>query len=171
MNIRVFAWIVGALVVTMLGFGIWKLANQWDYERIGQFDTRRNNITGMVEIKDDAGRWTPSFKNDRYAPGIPETDLKGIRLTDGAWGADGILTGRARNPSPNKAVVGRVGFLVRIYYPDGRRLKDRTLRATVNWPAQSSTVFIMDTNLPTPASNQKWTLDMVTAYDADGGSS
>ena len=40
---------------------------------------------------------------------------------------------------------------------------------TVNWSAGSSTPFIIDTNLPTPASNQKWTVDLVTAYDADGG--
>jgi hypothetical protein len=122
----------------------------------------------MVEIKDEAGHWTPSFKNDRYAPGLTEAELKNIRLVDGAWGADGILAGRAENISPAKSVTGRLGFLVRIYYPDGRRLKDRTLRATVDWPAGTSTPFIIDTNLPTPASNQKWTVGLVTAYDADG---
>lgn len=169
MNIRVLLRILAAIAAAGLLFGLWRLFNQWDAERIGTFETRRNNITGMVEIKDEAGRWTPSFKNDRYAPGLAEDDLKNIRLVDGTWGSDGILVGRAQNISPTRAVVGRVGFLVRVYYPDGRRLKDRTLRATVNWPAGASAPFIIDTNLPTPASNQKWTVNLVTAYDANGG--
>ncbi|MES2464211.1 MAG: hypothetical protein V4671_26915 [Armatimonadota bacterium] len=169
MNIRVFVRILVVLVGVGLSFGLWKLFHQWDEEPIGRFETRRNNITGKVEIKDDAGQWSPSFTNDRYAPGLAEADLKIIRLVEGAWGNDGILVGRAKNISTDKAVVGRVGFLVQIYYPDGRRLKDRTLRATVNWPAGVSTPFIIDTNLPTPAPNQKWTVDLVTAYDADGG--
>jgi hypothetical protein len=168
-NIRVLIWFLMALAAAGLVFGVWKLTHQWDEEQIGKFETRRNNITGIVEIKDAEGRWTPSFKNDRYAPGVTEADLKNIRLEDGAWGADGILVGRATNTSATKDVTGRLGFLVQIYYPDGRRLKDRTLRATVNWPAGSSTAFIIDTNLTTPAWNQKWTVDLVTAYDADGG--
>jgi hypothetical protein len=167
-NIRVLLRILAAIAAVGVCFGIWKLLHQWDEARIGTFETRRNNITGIVEIKDDSGKWTPSFKNDRYAPGLTEADLKSVRLMDGAWGDDGILAGRAKNISSTKAIVGRVGFLVRIYYPDGRRLKDRTLRATVNWPAGTSSPFIIDTNLPTPASNQKWTVDLVTAYDADG---
>ncbi len=169
MNIRVLLWVFAVVVVSGLAFGVWKLVNQWDEEHIGKFETRRNNITGIVQIKDSSGNWTASFNNDRYAPGVAEADLKNIRLGDGAWGADGILVGRATNISATKPVAGRLGFLVQIYYPDGRRLKDRTLRATVNWPAGSSTPFIIDTNLSTPASNQKWTVDLVTAYDADGG--
>ena len=169
MNIRVLVRIIVAIVSVGLLFGLWKLFHQWDSQRIGVFETRRNNITGIEEIKDESGQWTPSFKNDRYAPGVDAADLKSIRLVDGAWNANGILVGRAKNISATKAVAGRIGFLVRIYYPDGRRLKDRTLRVTVNWPAGSSTPFIIDTNLPTPASNQKWTVDLVTAYDADGG--
>ena len=169
MNIRVLVRIIAAVVSVGLLFGLWKLFHQWDNERIGVFETRRNNITGIEEIKDEVGQWTPSFKNDRYAPGVDAADLKNIRLVDGAWNAEGILVGRAKNISATKAVVGRLGFLVRIYYPDGRRLKDRTLRVTVNWPAGASAPFIIDTNLPTPASNQKWTVDLVTAYDADGG--
>jgi hypothetical protein len=168
-NIRILVRILATLAAAGLIFGLWRLFHQWDYARIGVFETRRNNLTGILEIKDEAGRWAPSFKNDRYAPGLTEADLKNIRLADGAWGADGILVGRARNISATKAVSGRVGFLIHIFYPDGRRLKDRTLRATVNWPAGSSTPFIIDTNLATPDSNQKWTVDLVTAYDADGG--
>lgn len=168
MKIRVLIRILTAVAVAGALFGLWRLFHQWDNERIGTFETRHNNITGMVAIKDASGNWTPSFKNDRYAPGLTETDLKNIRLVDGAWGAGGILAGRAKNISDTKAVTGRLGFLVRIYYPDGRRLKDRTLRATVNWPAGSSAPFIIDTNLSTPASNQKWTVELVTAYDAGG---
>lgn len=169
MNIRVLVRIIAVILAVGLLCGLWKLFHQWDKERIGTFETRRNNITGIEEIKDESGEWTRSFKIDRYAPGVDGADLKKIRLVDGAWGADGILVGRAKNISAAKAVTGRLGFLVRIYYPDGRRLKDRTLRMTVNWSAGSSTPFIIDTNLPTPASNQKWTVDLVTAYDADGG--
>ena len=169
MNIRVLVRIIAAIALVGLLFGVWRLFHQWDDERIGVFETRHNNITGIVEVKNASGQWTPSFKNDRYAPGVDTADLKNIRLVNGAWNADGILVGRAENISKTKPVVGRLGFLVRIYYPDGRRLKDRTLRVTVNWPAGSSAPFIIDTNLPTPASNQKWTVDLVTAYDADGG--
>jgi len=129
---------------------------------------RRNLVTGMAQIRGRDGAFTASFDQDIYAPGLTTDDLRVVRLNRGAWGADGLLCGEAQNLSTARPVKGRLAFLINVYSVDGRRFKDRTLRATVDWPAGTTQPFLLRTGMATPTRNQRWTVDLVTAFDANG---
>lgn len=172
MNIRTLARILGVLVVLGIAWGIWRIVAQWSYQQIGPYAVRRSVLTGKLQVRGDDGQWTDSLKHDPYAPSLTPDDLKQAQLTAGAWGANGVLCGRARNRSQNHAIQGRIAFRIEIHTFDGKRFKDRTLRETVDWPPGAATPFVLNTGLPTPTATQRWTVDLVpvqAAGDAGGG--
>jgi hypothetical protein len=164
-KIRTFGIGVAILVFGLAVWGVWTLTHQWAYEQVGPYAVRRNVITGIAEVQADDGTWNTGLWHDSAAPILDASDLKEIQLTRGAWGPDGILCGRAVNRSAIESLNGRVAIHIDVSTFDSKRVKDRTLRGVVRWPAGASTPFVLDTQLPTPTPSQKWKVDLVPMYD------
>lgn len=148
MNIRTVIRGGIALVSAGLLYFMYLLINQWQYHRIGSFETRLNRLTGIAEINHN-GTWT-RFQDDPYAEAIPEEKLKRIRIENLAWGPGGLLTGQAVNRLADP-IQGRLAIrIVLRNKKDQRFIRDRSLRVTVDFPPGKPTPFIIRTNLTTP---------------------
>jgi hypothetical protein len=109
---------------------------------------RRNRLTGIAQVK--IGEVWTDYQDDPYSEAIPQERLQDIRLTNVAWGADGLLCVRAENRSETP-VRGRVAFhIIRRKSTDMRMLPDRTLRVTIDIAPKATIPLLIRTNLPTP---------------------
>jgi hypothetical protein len=152
--------IVGCLGVA-LGMTValaWAAVAAWNVQRIGTIEVRRHALTGIVQILRD-GVWQRPFEIDPQAPAVPIAQLRRVRIEDATWGEDGLLTARALVP-PGEDVRGRLVITLLIADSNGRRVRDRSLRVTVQWPAGTTTPFVLDTNLERPGPQQKTTLSL-----------
>lgn len=148
MNIRPLIRGGVALFLAGLLYFIYLLINQWQYLTIGSFEVRRNRLTGIAEIKYN-DKWT-RFQDDPYAEPIPSEKLPRIRIEDLTWGPDGLLVGHAVNRLTTP-IQGRlaVRIILRVK-KDLRFVRDRSLRATVDFPPGKPVPFILRTDLTTP---------------------
>lgn len=137
-----------ALLGAAAGYGVILLLNPWEPLTIGEYTVRRNRITGVAELR-VGDRWT-RFDDDVSATPLPPEYVSRIRIESLAWGPDGILCGKAYNRLANP-LRGRLA--IRIVFrnsKDHRFVRDRSLRATVDFPPMTATPFILRTNLRTP---------------------
>ena len=148
MNIRPLIRGILTLVAAGIIYFIYLLINQWQYHRIGSFDTRLNRLTGIAEIRQN-NQWT-RFQDDPYAEPVPTEKLKRIRIENLAWGPEGLLVGHAVNRLADP-IKGRLAIrIVLRNKKDQRFVRDRSLRVTVDFPPGKPTSFIIRTNLTTP---------------------
>jgi hypothetical protein len=148
MSVRTFLRIAAGVGGALVGYGIYLLATQWQYFRVDAYEVRRNQFTGIAQVR-DAGMWT-NFANDPYGESLSEEQVRWIQVENVAWGPGGLLCARAVNRS-SKRIQGRLAF--RIVLRDaktGKFRRDRSLRATVDLAANRATPFVLRTDLPTP---------------------
>lgn len=141
-------------VLAVAAITLWLTLTQWRYTEIGGITVRKNILTGIVQMRVNDG-WAVPFRNDKDAPRLSGADFVAIRLEGIAWGPDGLLSGYAQNLSPSKPVEGRLAFLVILRGSDGKRIKDRSLPQTVEWPAGQRTPFVLRTGWATPQMSEK----------------
>jgi len=164
MSVRTFLRIAAGICGALLGYGVYLLATQWQYFRIGEYEVRRNQFTGIAQVR-DAGAWT-SFTNDPYGEALSEEPLRWIQVENVAWGPGGLLCARAVNRSSER-IKGRLSF--RIFLRDaktGKFQRDRSLSATVDLAANRATPFVLRTDLSTPDTSKIKTIIALqpTAY-------
>jgi hypothetical protein len=137
-----------ALLGAVAGCGVLLLLNPWEPLTVGEYTARRNRVTGVAELR-VGDRWT-RFEDDLRAAPIPPERVSRLRVEALAWGPDGILCGKVYNRLADP-VRGRLSFrIVFRNVKDKRFVRDRSLRATVDFPPMASTPFILRTNLRTP---------------------
>ena len=142
-----------ALVVVLSGGIVW-VVNAWDYQTIGKVRTRRHLLRGVVEVE-RGGHYISPFEIDPQAPSVTEEHLKSIKITNLAWGDHGLLCGTVVT-APGKPIKGRLVFTIEILETkEGKRVRDRGLRATVDWPADARTEIVLSTDLSKPIRNQQ----------------
>ncbi len=150
MSLRTFGRIAGLLFVTLLVYLGYRLATQWHPEKIGDYEIRRNTVTGIVQIQTPQG-WKTPFADDPYAEGATPDDLRRVQIDDVVWGDKGVLCARARvSGAPDQPVKGRLAFQIRIYSKEKKRFVDKEVRATVDWPGGTDTPFALRTTASTP---------------------
>lgn len=150
MTIKTFGIGCGTLLLLLLGYGVFRLTHLWEYESVGPYAVRRNTLTGIVEIDTGGGSYARSFENNQYADPIPPEDLKRLKIEAPAWDPVGVLCGRA-TVAPGKPIKGRMALEITILDTKlHKRLRDRSMRITMDWPAGASTPFALRTNMTPP---------------------
>jgi hypothetical protein len=141
--------ILAAVGIAFLLYLIYLVAAMWLRVPVPGYEVRRNRFTGIVQVR-DGDRWN-HFRPDPYSASLTAEDFKRLRITDAAWGPGGILCGRAENIS-DQPVTGRVSFriVIREARGQGKFLRDRSLRESVDFPPKRVTPFVLRTNLTTP---------------------
>lgn len=158
---------LGALLLLAFGYIIYLFVTQWETDAVGgKYTIRRNKLTGMVQVERER-RWEPSLDNDIYADAAREADIATTRLTNVAWGDAGVLCATA-NVGPN-GLKGRVAFVILVLDTGKKRVRpERVLRASVDWPANSSIPFALNTGQNTPDRNDlKTVLQIQSLYNAE----
>ena len=144
MQRKLIVWCALALIGGVIAFTV----GGWRYVRIDPLDLRYHVLTGRIEIHDVASRlWRPSFADDPSAAAVPKSDLQEVTLDRLQWGIGGLLVGRA---TTHRAINGRVSVNIVILEPNGTRVRERSLRATVRWPEAKENWFVLDTGLGVP---------------------
>jgi hypothetical protein len=155
-------WALGCLAAGITGIvGIAFSANSWREQKIGVVEVRRHGLTGIVQLK-VSEKWQIPFENDPQAQSIAQIDLDTVKLTNIAWGDGGLLTGTITT-APSKPITGRLSFVVKLLEKsDGsiKRVRDRSLRQTVRWPAGTTQPFVLATGLEGPVRNQSTELTL-----------
>ena len=148
--------LAGVLVLTLLI--IWAIG-AWDYQTIGKIRTRRHVLRGVVEVERE-GRYVAPFEIDPQAPSLTSAQLRSVTVSNLTWGEHGLLCGRVIT-APGKPIKGRLVFGIEILETrEGKRVRDRGLRATVDWPAGSQTDIVLSTDLSKPIRNQQTRLHL-----------
>lgn len=142
-----------AFLLVLTGVSVWAV-NAWEYQTIGKIHVRRHVLRGVVEVERQ-GHYIAPFQIDPQAPSLTTDDLKSIKITELAWGENGLLCGRVVT-APGKPIKGRLVFTVEILETkEGKRVRDRGIRATVDWPAGAETDIVLSTDLSKPIFNQQ----------------
>jgi|GEM_PF-6059036 hypothetical protein len=148
MTIKTLGIMTAVAVVGVLVYVASLIVAPWETQTIGSYTIRRNKLSGLAEVR-VGERWT-RFEDDLYAEPLHPEILKRLRVSEVVWGKDGILCGTVNNRLANP-VKGRLAFRIVIRNKkDLRYIRDRSLRATVDFPAGSTTPFILRTGLSTP---------------------
>ena len=148
MKVSALPKIAGVIAIALIVLVISLLATQWRPLSFGGYEVRQNRLTGIAQVK-DGDRWK-DYQDDPYSTGIDAVRLADIRLSNVAWGPDGLLCVRATNRS-SQPFQGRIAFrIVERKLSDNRALPDRTLRVTVNIAPNQTIPLLIRTNLPTP---------------------
>lgn len=152
MKKKLIGWGVGSVgVLALLCLWAW---NAWEYQSIGPFHTRRHLVRGVVEIE-RAGKYIAPFAIDPQATPLTPAELATVKLTEVTWGEHGLLCFRATT-APQKPIKGRLVFAILITETrDGKRIRDRELRTTVDWPAGATSDIVLSTDLSKPIRNQQ----------------
>lgn len=142
-----------ALLLFFVGITYWAL-NAWEYQTIGTIRVRRHVLRGVVEVE-RGGTYVAPFEVDPQAATVSKEQLKTIKITNLAWGSNGLLCGRVVT-APGTPIKGRLVFGIEILETkEGKRVRDRALRATVDWPAGAQIDIVLSTDLSRPIRNQQ----------------
>ncbi|MFM7322576.1 MAG: hypothetical protein ACKO5K_13775 [Armatimonadota bacterium] len=144
---RRFPLVLGAVAVVLLALGstVWG----WRLVRIGPLLLRYHILTVRVEIRPPGEpEWRTSFLEEPGAAPVRGSLLREVALDQLQWGVGGLLVGRAVT-GPHD-VSGRLAVNLVLLEPNGTRVRERSLRATVRWPKESGNWFVLDTGLGVP---------------------
>ncbi len=121
----------------------------WRQVRIGKLLVRYHVLTGALEMKPEGeANWRPAFSKDPSATPVAKPLLQEVALDRLQWGIGGMLVGRATTgPS---AIEGRLAMNLVLLEPNGTRVRERSLRVTAEWPANSINWFVLDAGLGVP---------------------
>lgn len=148
MKVNILPKIALIVALALSGVAVYQFMVRWQDVSFGGYEVRRNRLTGVAQVK-VGEKWT-DYQDDPYSEGIPVERMQDIRLTNVAWGTEGLLCVRAENRAATP-FKGRVAFrIVQRKLTDSRMLPDRTLRVTVNIPPKTAIPLLIRTNLPTP---------------------
>jgi hypothetical protein len=139
----------------------------WIPVPVPRYEVRSNRFTGIVQVK-DGDRWT-HFRPDPYSEALTREQLQRLRVTDVAWGPNGVLCARGENLS-DQPLTGRIAF--RIILRDakvGKFQRDRSLRESVDFPPRRVTPFVLRTDIPTPDPKTTNTLIVLEPAATSGG--
>lgn len=143
---------IAVVLAAILAWGIYLLITQWQYQSVGPFEARVNQLTGIAQVK-NGGKWE-AFGVDPYADVIPAPTLARVGVQDIAWGNHGLLCGRLVNEN-GEPVSGRLAIRVVIRKTkDGALVKDRSLRGAVSLPPRGTLPFALTTALESPDPQQ-----------------
>jgi len=152
MRNKLIGWSAASMGVLVL-LCVWAW-NAWEYQSIGTFHTRRHLVRGIVEVE-RAGKYVEPFAIDPQATALTPAELATIKLSEITWGEHGLLCLRVTT-APGKPIKGRLVFSILITETrDGKRIRDRSLRTTVDWPAGTSIEIVLSTDLSKPIRNQQ----------------
>lgn len=150
---------IGLALFLTVALGVVWMVNAWEYQTIGKVHARRHVLRGVVEVERD-GRYVAPFEIDPQATALSVAQLKTVKITDLAWGENGLLSGRVIT-APGTPIKGRLVFSIEILETTaGKRVRDRSLRATVDWPAGAQTDIVLSTDLSKPIRNQQTRLHL-----------
>jgi hypothetical protein len=168
MSVRTFMRGVAVVLICLAGWGIYLLIDQWHEQTIAGLQVRLNAITGVVQVR-NGGEWVTSSRPDPYAPIVAPADLSRIRIVDAAWGQSGLLVARAL-VAPGAPIRGRLIVTLNIIDTAGqKRIRERNLRANVDWPAGALTPFVLRTNLSAPVGKFQKTVITLQPSLSSGG--
>jgi len=145
------------VVLTVLAGSVWGglavTTYGWRYGDVNGIKVRRHVLSGKIQTNND-GQWMQSWQDDPGANLLEPKDIRRIRLTDVVWGNGGLLFGFAKITGTT-GVRGRFALQVRVVEPSGTRVRDRTLRVSADWPANTVIPWVLDTQISTPELRQK----------------
>jgi hypothetical protein len=167
-TVKTFAAIVGALIVLLLAYLAYRVVNRWEYQKLGPYAIRRDAFTGAVQIEQN-GTYVTSFQNDVYATPLGAEELKRVQIIEPVWDHTGLLCARAL-VAPGGPIRGRFALHI-IIREAGRdkRLRDRSLRVTADWPGGALTPFALRTGLtpPDPQNEKAIIIPQPTTYSGE----
>lgn len=142
-----------AFVLLVVGSVTYLFTTQWQTQTLNGHQIRLNRLTGVVQIRDNSGEdWRDPFDNDTAAPGLEVADLQSVRLSRVAWGPNGVLFAVAETGA--KPLRGRLALQIVTTDGMGKRVRaERSLRRTVNWPANATIPLVLATGQETPTRN------------------
>lgn len=128
--------------------------NAWEHQQLGPHQVRRQLVFGQVQIWRN-GQWESSFVVDPRAPLLSTEDVRRITVSDIHWGEAGLL-GATATIAPGKPLKGRLVFAIEIQETrDGKRIRDRGIRETVDWQGGTKVPIVLSTGLFKPIQKQK----------------
>lgn len=139
-----------AFVMLVVGSATYLMMTQWQRQTLSNHQIRLNRLTGVVQIRDNNGDdWRDPFENDTAAPGLEIADLQSVRLSRAVWGPNGVLFAVAETGA--KPLRGRLAFQIVTTDGMGKQARaERSLRRTINWPANATIPFVLATGQETP---------------------
>ncbi len=169
MTIKTFGIGCGTVVLALLVFLGYRIANPWEPFRFSGYEVRRNRLTERVQIKvGDA--WQPALNNDPYAATVPEGDLARIKLSDLAFGPRGYFCGKA-TVLGKKPVTGRLAFNITVTNKDDQKRRviesERSLRCNVNFQPGSPQIFVIHSDMTPPTEKERFAV-IIVPVNEDG---
>ena len=169
MTIKTFGIGCGAVVLAVLTFAGYRLANPWETFRFSGYEVRRNRFTERVQLR-TGDTWQPALNNDSYAPTVPEADLARIKLASFAFGERGYFCGTA-TVIGDKPVTGRLAFNITVRDKTTQRRRtiesERSLRCNVNFQPGASQSFVIHSDMTPPNRFEKFVVVIVPVRTSD----
>jgi hypothetical protein len=163
MTIKTFGIGCGAVVLGLLVFLGYRVANPWEFFTFSGYEVRRNRLTERIEVK-TGDTWQVALNNDPYAPTVSEADLARVKLVDAAFGPNAYFCGKV-TVSGNKPVVGRLAFLINVAdIKTGKRRtiqSERALRCNVNFKPGPPQTFVIHTDMTLPTRDEKYRVELI----------
>ena len=152
MTIKTFGIGCGAVVLAVLTFAGYRLANPWETFRFSGYEVRRNRLTERVQIHTD-GAWQPALNNDSYSPTLSERDIARVKLRNLAFGPRGYFCGQA-SVTGNTPVAGRLAVNITVRDRNGGRRRtiesERSLRCNVSFRPGVPQTFVIHSDMTPP---------------------
>lgn len=168
MNIKNFGIGCGVIVIALLVFLVYRLANPWEPMHFNGYEVQRNRFTERVRLRVE-DTWVESLDNNPSADAIPENELKRAKLSDLAFGPHGYLCGKI-TVAGDKPLQGRLALLITVKQKaNGKRRiieSERAMRCNVDW-SPGVHPFVLNTGMTPPSSAEKFavTVTQVNAID------
>jgi hypothetical protein len=148
MNTTENRWVLMTVLSIVLGtLVLGTLAGCAKVEQVGTYEVQRNDVSGTLKLK-EGDSWIESVKEDPSAANAAKEAVAGVTFSDITWGEKGILCAKAH---PKQTVSGKVSLMIEIYdKATNKRLRDKSVRVAVEWPAGKETPSVLNTTLATP---------------------
>lgn len=156
-------WLLALVfVIALAAFLLFVWPTIYRYDRVGMFEVRTNRLTSTLALRTPGG-WTtpPEPRSVRESPSAQE--LRAATLKQFSWGSNGLMIGQVVNTG-TEPVRGKIAVHIEVYAKNGTRLKDRTLRLSVDWPPGQESLFLLRTNLTTPQPDDETKVRVVSIF-------